>query len=295
MLVEWGQQGEDVAKDLQDGLERLDAQVDSAETKRILGGEHDRRNAIVTIHPGAGGTESQDWADMLLRMYLRWIERRSFKREILDYQPGDDAGLKSATVVVTGDYAYGLLMAEAGVHRLVRISPFDQAARRHTSFASVFVWPELDDDVEIVVEEKDIRVDTFCSSGPGGQGVNTTYSAVRVTHFPSGIVVSCQNERSQIRNRDAAMKVLKSRLYDLKLKEQQAALDKLGGEKKDIAFGSQIRSYVLHPYQMIKDHRTKEQVGDVARVLDGDIDQFIKAYLKAKAAGTLGAAAPADE
>ncbi len=295
VLVEWGQEGEDVTKELKEGLDRLAAQVDAAETKRILGGEHDRRNAILTIHPGAGGTESQDWADMLLRMYLRWIERRQFKREILDYQPGDDAGLKSATVAVAGDYAYGLLIAEAGVHRLVRISPFDQAARRHTSFASVFVFPELDDDVEIEVAEKDIRVDTFCSSGPGGQGVNTTYSAVRITHFPSGIVVSCQNERSQIRNRDAAMKVLKSRLYDLKLKEQQATLDKLGGEKKDIAFGSQIRSYVLHPYQMIKDHRTKEQVGDVARVLDGDIDQFIKAYLKAKAAGTLGAAVAAED
>jgi peptide chain release factor 2 len=295
VLVDWGQQGEEVSTELLDGLDRLSQQVEAAETKRILGGEHDRRNAIVTIHPGAGGTESQDWADMLLRMYLRWIERRNFKREIIDYQPGDDAGLKSATVVVTGDYAYGLLMAEAGVHRLVRISPFDQAARRHTSFASVFVWPELDDDVEIEVAEKDIRVDTFCSSGPGGQGVNTTYSAVRITHFPSGIVVSCQNERSQIRNRDAAMKVLKSRLYDQKLKDQQATLDKLGGEKKDIAFGSQIRSYVLHPYQMIKDHRTKEQVGDVARVLDGDIDQFIKAYLKAKASGTLGAAAATED
>jgi peptide chain release factor 2 len=295
VLVEWGQQGEDVTLELLQGLDALAPQVDAAEIKRTLGGEHDRRNAIITIHPGAGGTESQDWADMLLRMYLRWIERRGFKRDIVDYQPGDDAGLKSATVMVTGDYAYGLLMAEAGVHRLVRISPFDQAARRHTSFASVFVWPELDDDVEITVEEKDLRVDTFCSSGPGGQGVNTTYSAVRITHFPSGIVVSCQNERSQIRNRDAAMKVLKSRLYDQKLKDQQATLDKLGGEKKDIAFGSQIRSYVLHPYQMIKDHRTKEQVGDVARVLDGDIDGFIKSYLKAKAAGTLGQAAPAED
>jgi peptide chain release factor 2 len=295
VLFEWGQQGENVTKELLEGLDALVFQVDAAETKRILGGEHDRRNAIITIHPGAGGTESQDWADMLLRMYLRWTERHQFKREVLDYQPGDDAGLKSATVVVTGDYAYGLLMAEAGVHRLVRISPFDQAARRHTSFASVFVWPELDDDVEIEVQEKDLRVDTFCSSGPGGQGVNTTYSAVRITHFPSGIVVSCQNERSQIRNRDAAMKVLKSRLYDLKLKEQQATLDKLGGEKKDIAFGSQIRSYVLHPYQMIKDHRTKEQVGDVARVLDGDIDQFIKAYLKAKASGTLGTATATED
>ncbi len=294
VLVEWAESGEDVSADLIEAVRRLENQVEAAETKRILGGEHDRTNAIVTIHPGAGGTESQDWADMLLRMYLKWVERKGFKRELLDYQPGDDAGLKSATLVVTGDYAYGLLLAEAGVHRLVRISPFDQAARRHTSFASVYVWPELEDDVEIEVEEKDLRIDTFCASGPGGQGVNTTYSAVRITHLPTNIVVSCQNERSQIRNRDAAMKVLKSRLYDIKLKEQQAKLEKLGGEKKDIAFGSQIRSYVLHPYQMVKDHRTKEQVGDVQRVLDGDLDSFIKAYLPAKATGTLGQGAADD-
>jgi peptide chain release factor 2 len=228
-------------------------------------------------------------------MYLKWAERRGFKREILDYQPGDEAGLKSATLTVTGEYAYGLLLAEAGVHRLVRISPFDQAARRHTSFASVYVWPELEDDVDIEVDEKDLRVDTFCSSGPGGQGVNTTYSAVRITHLPTGIVVSCQNERSQIRNRDAAMTVLKARLYDIKIREQQAKLEKLGGEKKDIAFGSQIRSYVLHPYQMVKDHRTKTQVGDVSRVLDGDIDVFIKTYLKAKANGTLGQGGGGDD
>ena len=295
VLVEWAQGGEDVAGDLQAGLDALQVQVEAAETKRVLGGEHDRLNAVVTIHPGAGGTESQDWADMLFRMYLKWAERKGFKREIVDYQPGDDAGLKSATLMLNGEYAYGLMLAEAGVHRLVRISPFDQAARRHTSFASVYVWPELEDDVDIVVEEKDLRVDTFCSSGPGGQGVNTTYSAVRITHLPTNIVVSCQNERSQIRNRDAAMKVLKSRLFDLKLKEQQAKLEKLGGEKKDIAFGSQIRSYVLHPYQMVKDHRTKEQVGDVTRVLDGDIDAFINAYLKEKAAGTLGQAAGGDD
>ena len=295
MLVEWAGAGEDVGSDLESGLDRLAEQVEAAETKRLLGGEHDRANAVVTIHPGAGGTESQDWADMLLRMYLKWIERRGFKRDILDYQPGDEAGLKSATLTVTGDFAYGMLLAEAGVHRLVRISPFDQAARRHTSFASVYVYPELENDVEIEVEEKDLRVDTFCASGPGGQGVNTTYSAVRITHLPTNIVVSCQNERSQIRNRDAAMKVLKSRLYDLKIREQQAKIDKLGGEKKDIAFGSQIRSYVLHPYQMIKDHRTKTQVGDVTRVLDGDIDVFIQTYLKAKASGTLGQGGGADD
>ena len=295
MLVEWAGAGEDVSADLESGLDRLEAQVEAADTKRLLGGEHDRANAVVTIHPGAGGTESQDWADMLLRMYLKWTERRGFKREILDYQPGDEAGLKSATLTVTGDYAYGMLLAEAGVHRLVRISPFDQAARRHTSFASVYVWPELEDDVEIDVDEKDLRVDTFCASGPGGQGVNTTYSAVRITHLPTNIVVSCQNERSQIRNRDAAMKVLKSRLYDMKIREQQAKIEKLGGEKKDIAFGSQIRSYVLHPYQMIKDHRTKAQVGDVTRVLDGDIDVFIQSYLKAKANGTLGQGGGAED
>jgi peptide chain release factor 2 len=295
VLVEWAGAGEDVGGDLGVGLDALHQRVDAAETRRILGGEHDRSNAVVTIHPGAGGTESQDWADMLLRMYLKWIERKGFKRELVDYQPGDEVGLKSATIIVQGEYAYGLMLSEAGVHRLVRISPFDQAARRHTSFASVYVYPELEDDVEIEVDEKDLRVDTFCASGPGGQGVNTTYSAVRLTHLPTNIVVSCQNERSQIRNRDAAMKVLKSRLYDLKIKEQQAKIDKLGGEKKDIAFGSQIRSYVLQPYQMVKDHRTKEQVGDITRVLDGDIDVFIKTYLKAKANGTLGHATGTDD
>ena len=206
----------------------------------------------------------------------------------MDLQPGDEAGIKSATLTINGDYAYGMLLAEAGVHRLVRISPFDQAARRHTSFASLYVWPELPDDVDVEIDEKDLRVDTFRSSGAGGQHVNVTDSAVRLTHIPTGIVVSCQNERSQHKNRDSAMKVLKSRLFDMKMKEQQAKLEQLGGEKKDIAFGSQIRSYVLHPYQMVKDHRTKEEVGDVNRVLDGDLDVFIKSYLMKKAAGTLG-------
>jgi peptide chain release factor 2 len=247
----------------------------------------DRKNAIITVHPGAGGTESQDWAEMLLRMYIRWTERRGFKREVIDLQPGDEAGIKSATLTIAGDYAYGLLSAEAGVHRLVRISPFDQAARRHTSFASLYVWPELPDDIDIEIEEKDLRIDTFRSSGAGGQHVNVTDSAVRITHLPTGIVVSCQNERSQHKNRASGMKVLKARLYDLRLKEQQAKLDQLGGEKKDIAFGSQIRSYVLHPYQMVKDHRTKYQVGDVNRVLDGDLDEFIKAYLMKRALGKL--------
>jgi peptide chain release factor 2 len=295
VLVEWAQAGEPVADDLARGLDDLAKAVDAGETKKMLGGEHDRKNAIVTIHPGAGGTESQDWAEMLLRMYLRWTERRSLKREVIDVQPGDEAGIKSATFTVIGEYAYGMLLAEAGVHRLVRISPFDQAARRHTSFASVYVWPELPEDVDIDIEEKDLRIDTYRSSGAGGQHVNVTDSAVRITHLPTGIVVSCQNERSQHKNRAQAMRVLKARLYDLKMKEQAARLEQLGGEKRDIAFGSQIRSYVLHPYQMIKDHRTKEQVGDVNRVLDGDIDQFIKAYLMKKASGALAVGPPEDE
>jgi peptide chain release factor 2 len=292
--LEWADSGEDVTADVTRGLQELQQQVEEAETKKMLGGEHDRTNAIVTIHPGAGGTESQDWAEMLLRMYLKWSERRGFKRDVIDFQPGDEAGIKSATVMLAGEYAYGLMCAEAGVHRLVRISPFDQAARRHTSFASVFVWPELPEDVDIEIEDKDLRVDTYRSSGAGGQHVNVTDSAVRLTHLPTGIVVSCQNERSQHKNRAQAMKVLKARLFDLKQQEQQARLDQLGGEKRDIAFGSQIRSYVLQPYQMIKDHRTKMEVGDVHRVLDGDLDPFIKTYLMRKASGTLGTAA-ADE
>ena len=295
VLLEWAGAGEEVSADFAHGLDELRQEVDAAETKKMLGGEHDRANAIVTIHPGAGGTESQDWAEMLLRMYLRWSERRGFKREIIDYQPGEEAGIKSATLTLTGDYAYGLMSAEAGVHRLVRISPFDQASRRHTSFASVFVWPELPEDVDVEVDEKDLRVDTYRSSGAGGQHVNVTDSAVRLTHLPTGIVVSCQNERSQHKNRAQAMKVLKARLFDLKMKEQQARLDELGGEKRDIAFGSQIRSYVLQPYQMIKDHRTKMEVGDVQRVLDGDLDAFIKTYLLRKASGTLGTQGTAED
>ena len=290
VLFEWAEQGEDVAGDLETGLVDLHAEVEGAEIRKMLGGEHAQCNAIVSIHPGAGGTESQDWAEMLLRMYLRWAERRGFSREVIDTQPGDEAGVKSATITVEGDHAYGLLLAEAGIHRLVRISPFDQASRRHTSFASVFVWPELPDDVEIAIEEKDLRIDTYRSSGAGGQHVNVTDSAVRITHLPTGIVVSCQNERSQHRNRDAAMAVLRARLYDRRIKEQQDRLEEIGGEKKDIAFGSQIRSYVLHPYRMVKDHRTKVEEGNVDRILDGDLDAFIKAYLMRKASGTLGAA-----
>jgi peptide chain release factor 2 len=287
VLIEWAEAGEAVDAEFATALDALDAEVQAGEIKKMLGGEHDRKNAILTIHPGAGGTESQDWAEMLLRMYMRWMERRGFRREVIDYQPGDEAGLKSVTLTVTGEYAYGLLSAEAGVHRLVRISPFDQAARRHTSFASVHVYPELPEDVDVEIEDKDIRIDTYRSSGAGGQHVNVTDSAVRITHLPTGIVVSCQNERSQHRNRDSAMRVLKARLYDLRLREQQENLEKIGGVKKEIAFGSQIRSYVLHPYQLVKDHRTKEQVGDVNRILDGDIDLFIKSYLMRKSSGTL--------
>jgi peptide chain release factor 2 len=294
VLVDWARQGENVQADLEPALEKYARDVQSAEVRTMLSGDLDRKNAIVTIHPGAGGTESQDWAEMLMRMYLRWTERRGFGRETLDLQPGDEAGIKSVTMLITGDYAYGLLAAEAGVHRLVRISPFDQAARRHTSFASLYVWPELADDIDIEIEEKDLRIDTFRSSGAGGQHVNVTDSAVRLTHLPTGIVVSCQNERSQHKNRASAMKVLKSRLYDMRLKEQQAKMAQLGGEKKDIAFGSQIRSYVLHPYQMVKDHRTKFQVGDINRVLDGDLDDFIKAYLLRKAMGKLEASTDED-
>jgi peptide chain release factor 2 len=296
VLAEWAAAGEDVGADFARGLDELEAEVDAAETKKMLGGEHDRANAIVTIHPGAGGTESQDWAEMLLRMYLKWSERRGFRREIMDYQPGEEAGIKSATFTLQGEYAFGLMTAEAGVHRLVRISPYDQAARRHTSFASVFVWPELPEDADVQIEEKDLRIDTYRSSGAGGQHVNVTDSAVRITHIPSNIVVSCQNERSQHRNRDSAMRVLKARLFDLRMKEQQARMEQITGAKKEIGWGNQIRSYVLQPYQMIKDHRTKIEVGDVDRVLKGgDLDWFIKQYLMQKAAGTLGTAAPSEE
>jgi peptide chain release factor 2 len=295
VLVEWAEAGEPVADDLGRALDDLSGSVESGETKKMLGGEHDRKNAIVTIHPGAGGTESQDWAEMLLRMYLKWAERRRLRVEVIDLQPAEEAGIKSATFTVTGDYAYGMLLAEAGVHRLVRISPFDQASRRHTSFASVFVWPELPEDVDVAIEDKDLRVDTYRSSGAGGQHVNVTDSAVRITHLPTGIVVSCQNERSQIRNREVAMKVLKARLYDLELQKQKAKLDAVESAKKDIAFGSQIRSYVMQPYRMVKDHRTKYEVGDVDRVMDGDLDGFIKATLMAKAKGNLGQAAAGED
>jgi peptide chain release factor 2 len=282
VLVEWAQAGEPVVDDLGRSLDELETQVDEGETKKMLGGEHDRRNAIVTIHPGAGGTESQDWAEMLLRMYIRWTERHEFKREMIDYQPGEEAGIKGATFTIQGDYAYGMLLAEAGVHRLVRISPFDQAARRHTSFASVYVWPELPDDVDVEIDEKDLRVDTYRSSGAGGQHVNVTDSAIRITHLPTGIVVTCQNQRSQIQNREVAMKILKSRLYELELEKRRAETAQHEANKMDISFGSQIRNYVLNPYRLVKDTRTKLETSDVDSVLDGDIDPFIKEFLLQK-------------
>jgi peptide chain release factor 2 len=249
------------------------------ELAQILGDPDDRRNAIVTLHPGAGGTEAQDWADMLLRMYLRWADRRGYRKEILEYQPGEEAGVKSVTFTVEGDYAYGYLKAEAGIHRLVRISPFDANSRRHTSFASVFVYPEVDDTIKVEINEADLRVDTYRSSGAGGQHVNKTDSAVRITHMPTGIVVACQNERSQHKNRAMAMKILRSRLYELEIEKQKEKMETYHKTKKDIAWGSQIRSYVLHPYRLVKDHRTNIEVGNADAVLDGDIDQFIQGYL----------------
>jgi peptide chain release factor 2 len=264
--------------EITDGVGRLRRELDEFELKVMLSGAHDAKAAIVAIHPGAGGTESQDWAQMLMRMYLRWCERAKLRAEVVDLLPGEEAGIKSATIEVTGDYAYGFLRGEAGVHRLVRISPFDASRRRQTSFASVSVVPEVDD-VEVNVREDEVRVDVFRSSGPGGQGVNTADSAVRVTHLPTGIVVQCQNERSQLRNRDTAMRILKARLYELAEARQREELAELTGEKKGIAFGSQIRSYTFHPYQLVKDHRTGLEVGNVEAVMDGDLDVFIKAYL----------------
>ena len=249
----------------------------------LLSGENDSVNAIVEIHPGAGGTESQDWAEMLMRMYMRWAERSDFKTEIFDYQSGDEAGIKSVTIHVIGEYAYGLLAGETGVHRLVRISPFDSAKRRHTSFASIAVYPELDDKIEVVIDVKDLRIDTYRSSGKGGQHVNTTDSAVRITHLPTGFVTQCQNERSQHKNKDVCMKVLRARLYELEVEKKKAETQSIEDAKLGIGFGSQIRSYVLQPYRLAKDVRTKVEVGDVEKVLNGDIDVFIKAFLQAKA------------
>jgi peptide chain release factor 2 len=279
VLFEFAEEDAASLSELRSLLERMDKDVGQAETEMLLGGENDALNAICTIHPGAGGTESQDWAEMLLRMYLKWAESRGFKTEILDYQPGDEAGIKSVTFRVEGEYAYGLLSAEAGVHRLVRISPFDQAARRHTSFASLFVYPEIDENIEVEINDKDLRIDTYRSTGAGGQHINTTDSAVRITHLPTGIVVACQNQRSQHQNRAVAMQVLRSRLYELELEKRRAETAELEANKQDISFGSQIRNYVLAPYRLVKDARTKLERGDVDSVLAGDIDDFIKAYL----------------
>lgn len=276
---ELAREGESVETEIRQELTTLREEVDRLETASLLAGENDRRNAIVTIHPGAGGTESQDWAEMLLRMYRRWAEQHGFQFNVLDYQAGEEAGLKSATFAVNGDYAYGLLASEIGVHRLVRISPFDAAKRRHTSFASVFVSPEIDENIEIEIKPDEIRVETYRSTGAGGQHVNTTDSAVRIIHLPTGVIATCQNERSQHRNREMAMKVLRSKLYELELEKRREESKKLEDMKGEIAFGNQARSYVLHPYRMVKDHRTKFEMGDADRVLDGDIDPFIKAYL----------------
>lgn len=284
VLFEFAEEDEDSMKELRMLLDRLAHEVGIAETEMLLAGDNDQLNAICTIHPGAGGTESQDWAEMLLRMYLKWAEQRGFKTEILDYQPAEEAGIKGVTFRVEGEYAYGLLAAEAGVHRLVRISPFDQAARRHTSFASLFVYPEIDENIEVEINDKDLRVDTYRATGAGGQHINTTDSAVRITHAPTGIVVQCQNQRSQHQNRAVAMQVLRARLYELELEKRRAETAQLEANKSDISFGSQIRSYVLAPYQLVKDSRTKLERGNVDAVLGGDIDDFIKAYLLAKKA-----------
>jgi peptide chain release factor 2 len=273
------QKDEEEAQELLDRIKKSEEAIDQMEFRRMLGGEHDERNAIVSINAGAGGTEAQDWVEMLLRMYLRWAEDKGYRTEIIDILSGDEAGLKNVTFTVNGRYAYGYLKAEVGIHRLVRISPFDAGARRHTSFASVFVIPEVPDDIVIEIDEKDLRIDTFRSSGAGGQHVNKTDSAVRITHLPTGIVVQCQNERSQHKNKATALKILKARLYEKEMKEKSEKLGELHSNKKEIAWGSQIRSYIMHPYKMVKDHRTDMVIHQVDRVLDGEIDDFMKAYL----------------
>ncbi len=281
LLAEMAEEDPDsgFAEELETESKVLEKKIAALEFKRMLGGKDDPNNAIVTIHPGAGGTESQDWAEMLMRMYLRYAEIRSFKTEIIDYQSGDEAGVKSVTIMVKGQYAYGLLKAEAGVHRLVRISPFDSNSRRHTSFASVFVVPEIGDDIDIEINKADLRIDTYRASGAGGQHVNKTDSAIRITHIPSGIVVQCQNERSQFKNKATALKILTARLYQKELDEQRALRDEFASSKKDISWGSQIRSYVFHPYNMVKDHRTNVETSNIQQVMDGALDMFIEKYL----------------
>jgi len=261
-------------------IESLSQQIENTEFENMLNDRDDHLNAILTIHPGAGGTESQDWAQMLMRMYIRWIERHGFQSDILDFQPGEEAGIKSVTIEVKGEYAYGYLRAEIGVHRLIRISPFDANSRRHTSFASIFVYPEVENNIEIVINPSELRIDTFRASGAGGQHVNKTSSAVRITHLPTGIVVQCQSERSQHMNRENAMKILLSRLYQKKKEEEEKKLQELEKTKKEIAWGSQIRSYVFHPYNMVKDHRTKVETSNIQDVMDGNLDSFIQAFLK---------------
>jgi peptide chain release factor 2 len=273
------QEDEKEVQELLEKIQKTEESIGQMEFKRMLGGKHDPSNAIVSINAGAGGTEAQDWVEMLLRMYLRWGEKRRYQKEIIDILPGEEAGLKNVTFTVNGPYAYGYLKAEMGIHRLVRISPFDAGARRHTSFASVFVYPEVPDDIIIEIDEKDLRIDTFRSSGAGGQHVNKTDSAVRITHLPTGIVVQCQNERSQHKNKATALKILRSRLYEKEMKEKAEQLEELHNTKKEIAWGSQIRSYVMHPYRMVKDHRTSRVIHDVDRVMDGEIDELIRDYL----------------
>ena len=279
VLLEFAEAGESTVEEVDQELSAYEKIVKDLEIQLMLGDEQDMQDAIVTIHPGAGGTESQDWAEMLYRMYTRWFEKKKFKSALLDFQPGDEAGIKDVTLEVKGEFAYGLLKAEAGVHRLVRISPFDASNRRHTSFASVFVYPSADEEIEIEIDLGDLRIDTYRASGAGGQHVNKTDSAIRITHLPSGIVVQCQNERSQHKNKAQAMKVLKARLYQAKLEQEKEAAKELEDQKMDIGWGSQIRSYVFHPYNMVKDHRTKKETGNVQAVMDGDIDSFIRAFL----------------